>query len=147
MNPINGKCHCGNITFEFIRPDFDPASDTDLPVRSCTCSFCIKHGGAYTSHPQGALHARIGDESQVQRYQFGTGTAHFYICKQCGVFPFVTSEIEGNLYAVVNVNTFENVRRDKLIPKPTDFEAEDVGERLERRTRTWIPTVEIHQSA
>lgn len=143
MNPINGKCHCGNITFEFTRPGFDPTSGDTLPVRSCTCSFCIKHGGVYTSHPQGSLRATIADKSEVGQYQFGTGTAHFYICRKCGVFPFVISEIDGNLYAVVNVNTFENIERDKLVPKLTDFEAEEIPDRLARRTRTWIPSVEI----
>lgn len=143
MTPITGSCHCRNITYTFTRPDYDPAAGDTLPVRTCTCTFCIKHGDVYTSHPQGQLIARIADETMVQRYQFGTKTARFYTCKQCGVFPFVTSEIEGNLYAVVNVNTFENVDRGALIPTPMDFEGEEVDDRLGRRTRTWISTVEI----
>ncbi len=143
MNPINGSCHCGNIQFEFAHPAFDPASNDKLPVRSCTCSFCVKHGGLYTSHPEGSLSVQIGDHSLVHRYQFGTSTAHFYICKRCGIFPFVTSEIESNVYAVVNVNTFDNVERDNLVPAVADFEAEDVDARLGRRTRTWIATVKI----
>ena len=146
MNPINGKCHCGNITFEFHRPDFDPASDDALPVRSCTCSFCVKHGGVYTSHPEGSLQATIADDAEVGLYQFGTGTAHFYICRKCGIFPFVISEINGNHYAVVNVNTFENVDRSKLVHAVADFEGESVDGRLDRRTRTWIPAVTITSS-
>lgn len=143
MNPINGSCHCGNIKFTFARPDFDPDSDDTLPVRVCTCSFCVKHGGVYTSHPEGTLTVEIGDESLVQHYEFGTRTAQFHICQRCGVFPLVTSEIEGKTYAVVNVNTFDNVNRSRLIPAEADFEGEDVGDRLGRRKRTWIPVVEI----
>lgn len=146
MNPIIGSCHCGNIQYEFIHPDFDPNSDAKLPVRRCTCSFCIKHGGIYTSHPKGALNVQIEDESFVHRYQFGTKSAHFYICKRCGIFPFVTSEVEGNTYAVVNVNTFDNVNHDNFIPADTDFEAEDVTDRLGRRTQTWISTVTIENN-
>ena len=141
MNPIQGKCHCGNIHYQFTRPDFDPNSNDTLPVRSCTCSFCIKHGGVYTSHPEGALAAQVDDESLVQRYEFGTGTAQFYICQQCGVFPFVTSAIEGKSYAVVNVNTFENVDRAALVPAIADFDGESVEDRLGRRKRTWISSV------
>ena len=143
MNPIQGKCHCGNIAFEFEHPEFDPDSTNRLPVRACSCSFCVKHGGVYTSHPKGTLNAQIHDMSEIQRYEFGTGTAHFYICKQCGVFSFVTSEIDGQLYAVVNVNTFENVDRDKLEQRIADFEGEGTGDRLGRRKRTWIGTVEV----
>ena len=143
MNPINGQCHCGNIQYQFIRPDFDPDADDTLSVRICTCSFCVKHGGIYTSHPKGTLTAQIANESLIQRYAFGTSTAHFYTCQQCGVFPFVTSEIAGSLYAVVNVNTFENIDKSALIPATADFEGENLESRLERRTRTWIPTVRI----
>lgn len=146
MSAILGSCHCGNIQFEFVHPDFNPNSTDRLPVRTCTCSFCVKHGGVYTSHPQGQLTAQIDDESLVQIYQFGTKTAHFYICKRCGIFPFVASEIEGNLYAVVNVNTFENIGRFSLEPMPMDFEAENVDSRLERRTRTWIANVKFKNS-
>ena len=86
---------------------------------------------------------QIADESIVQRYRFGTQTAEFYICTRCGVFPFVTSEIQGHLYAVVNVNTFDNVKRGALVPASVDFEGEQVNERLGRRLRTWISTVKI----
>jgi hypothetical protein len=49
----------------------------------------------------------INEPSRVSKYSFGTKTAHFHICANCGVTPVVTSQIDGRLYAVVNVNTFE----------------------------------------
>jgi len=143
MNAIHGSCHCGNIQYDFLRPDFEPTSDQNLPVRACTCSFCIKHGGLYTSHPEGALTVQIAEETQVQHYQFGTCTAKFYICQKCGVFPFVTSIIEENVYAVVNVNTFDNVKRTAFVSALADFEGESTETRLARRQRTWISTVQI----
>ena len=48
MRRINGKCHCGNISYEFLWPE--PGSR--IPVRACSCTFCTKHGGVYTSHPE-----------------------------------------------------------------------------------------------
>jgi hypothetical protein len=101
----------------------------------------VKHGGVYTSHPDGQLTARISDSSLVTKYAFGTKTAEFYLCAVCGAVPFVTSLIDGNEYAVVNVNTFEGVESADLSTTATDFDGESVGDRLARRKRKWIPRV------
>ena len=102
LNPIRGSCHCGNIRFVLQWPK----SETEIPVRMCGCSFCQKHKGAWTSHRQSELAVQIDDESLVSKYRFGTGTAGFFVCSVCGIVPFVVSEIDDNLYAVVNVNVF-----------------------------------------
>src|SRR5438128_7613863 len=102
---IKGKCHCGNIAFE-LEWDDDPA---EIPARACGCSFCVKHGGVWTSNPRGALKVTVGEPSLMSKYGFGTRTAEFHTCARCGVVPVVTSLIDGRLYAVVNVNTFEGV--------------------------------------
>ena len=46
-------------------------------------------------------------------------------------------EIEGARYAVVNVNTFDNVDRKELVAAPADFEGETTENRLARRKRNW----------
>ena len=137
MRHIEGRCHCGNISIEFKRPGDEPK----IPVRACGCSFCRKHGGVWTSHPEGELIVRIRDAGHLQRYEFGTATAQFHVCTSCGVPLCVVSSIEGNDYAVVNVNTFENVDPDELDSSPTDFDGETVDDRLQRRARNWIPNV------
>lgn len=114
-----------------------------IPVRACSCTFCTKHGGVYTSHPKGRLEVRIAEGDLVHQYAFGTETAEFYICRRCGVVPFVTSTIEGTLRAVVNVNTFENVDQAEFDSSVTDFGSENLEERLARRQRSWIPQVPI----
>lgn len=134
---IDGGCHCGNIRFAFFRP---PWGET-IPVRSCGCSFCVKHGGAYTSHPQGRLEVEARDPALVERYRFGTGTADFLICKTCGVVPVVTSAIDGTTYAVVSARAFEGVDHSRFDVAPADFDGEGTGDRLERRKRTWIGRV------
>ena len=136
---IEGKCHCGNISYELTWP----TEGAQIPVRACSCSFCTKHGGTYTSHPEAALRGTLHDQARVTRYSFGTRTAEFYICDGCGVVPFATSEIEGNLYAVVNVNCFEGIEPERLVRAVADFEGETTDSRLARRTRTWIPRVSI----
>jgi len=139
MRRIKGKCHCGNIRYEFLWP----GPESRIPVRACSCTFCTKHGGIYTSHPNGQLTARISDPALVNRYTFGTKTAEFHICSVCGAVPFVTSTIEGIQYAVVNVNTFEGVDRADFDPSVTDFDGESTGDRLQRRKQKWIAQVQV----
>lgn len=136
---ITGKCHCGNIAF-----DLDWRGDgPDIPARACGCSFCVKHGGVWTSHPASSLAVSIRDAALVSKYAFGTSTAVFHVCSRCGAVPVVTSEVAGRLYAVVNVNTFENIEPSRLRRGSADFEGEDVESRLARRTRNWIGDVRI----
>jgi hypothetical protein len=134
---ISGRCHCGNIAFT-LDWKTDPAQ---IPARACTCTFCTKHGGTWTSCPTGSLKVTVQKPEQVSRYAFGTSTADFHICTCCGVVPVVTSLIDGNLYAVVNVNTFENVDATLLSRSSSTLDEETGAERLDRRKRNWIADV------
>lgn len=134
---IHGRCHCGNIAFS-LTWDPDPS---EIPARACTCTFCVKHGGVWTSNPSGALKVQVGDAKSVSRYAFGTETAEFHICRRCGVVPVVTSRIDGRVYAVVSVNAFENVDATLLRRAPISFDAEEKDSRLARRKRNWIADV------
>jgi hypothetical protein len=49
--------------------------------------------------------------------------------------------IEGHAYAVVNVNTFDDVARAKLVPAPVSLDGETESTRLARRKRGWIASV------
>lgn len=138
---IQGKCHCGNISF---RLDW-PGDGSEIAIRACGCTFCTKHGGSWTSNADAALDAQIGDALLVSKYRFGTGTADFYVCSRCGVVPFVTSSVDGRLYAVVNVNTFQDIDTSSMSRAATSFDGEDTAGRLERRQRNWIPTVRISE--
>ena len=136
---ISGKCHCGNISFQL---DWKP-EPSEIQARACTCTFCQKHGGVWTSCPTGSLKVNVKDPSRVSKYAFGTKTADFHICSGCGVVPVVTSRQDGRLYAVVSVNAFENIEPSMLKKAPASFDAEDEATRLARRKRGWIPDVEF----
>jgi hypothetical protein len=136
---IEGKCHCGNISFTL---DW-PGEAAEIPARACGCTFCVKHGGVWTSNPAGRLSATLRDPSRINRYAFGTRTATFHVCAECGSVPFVTSTIDDHEYAVVNVNMFENVEPARLKRGAADFEGEATESRLARRKRGWIPDVRI----
>ena len=134
---IAGSCHCRNICFT-LAWDPDPA---EIVVRACTCSFCTRHGGVWTSCPTGSLEFTVREPSLVSRYAFGTRTAEFHVCSRCGVVPVVTSRIEGRLYAVVSVRAFENVEPALLRHTPATFDGESEAVRLKRRQRNWIADV------
>ena len=140
---IKGSCHCGNISFSLT---WDP-EPTEIPARACTCAFCTKHGGVWTSNPSGSLKVQIKDPSLVSMYTHGTGTAEFHICSKCGVVPLVTSRIDNRLYAVVSVNAFDDVEPSLLRRAPVSFEEETEASRLARRKRNWIARVEYVKSA
>lgn len=139
---IKARCHCGNISFSL-----DWAGAPEIPARACGCTFCVKHGGVWTSNPRGRLDVQVRDPAKVNKYAFGTRTATFHVCAECGSVPFVTSEIDGHPYAVVNVNMFENVAPALLRRGPADFEGEDMAARLARRKKNWIADVRISEGA
>jgi hypothetical protein len=136
---IHGACHCRNLSFT-LSWDPDP---TEIQARACSCSFCVKHGGVWTSNLAGRLRVHVKDEAAVSRYAFGTHTAQFHVCSRCGVVPVVTSRIDGELYAVVSVHAFENVEPSLLRQVPVTFEEETEASRLARRKRGWIADVEF----
>jgi hypothetical protein len=133
---IHGRCHCGNIAFQL-----EWNGPQEIPARACGCSFCVKHGGVWTSHPGSRLTVTLDDADLVSKYAFGTQTATFHVCSRCGAVPLVTSDIDDHLYAVVNVNVLENVDPSSLRHAPANFEGEDVESRLARRKRNWIADV------
>ena len=136
---IHGSCHCGNISFTLgWQPD--PA---EIPARACGCSFCVKHGGVWTSCPGGKLRVTVMRPERVTPYVFGTKTAQFHICQDCGIVPVVTSRIEDRLYAVASVNAFDNIDTALLRRIPASFDGESEGDRLARRQRNWIGNVEF----
>jgi hypothetical protein len=134
---IAGSCHCGNIRFT-LAWEPDPA---EIPARACTCTFCSKHGGVWTSYPAGSLQIKIENAARVSRYAFDTETADFHVCAQCGVVPLVTSAIDGHVYAVVNVNSFDNLDASLLRRSSSTVDGEDSADRLSRRKRNWIADV------
>lgn len=136
---LHGQCHCGNIAYTL---DWEP-DPTEIPARACDCSFCTKHGAVWTSVPGGDLRVTVHRPELLHRYAFGTGTADFHICRECGGVPLVTCAVDGHVYAVVNVNTFDNLDPNLLQHRPASFSEEDVSSKLARRQTNWIANVSI----
>ncbi len=138
-NKYIGNCHCGNIKFVFT----SAKNETEFTPRTCSCSFCRRHGASYISDPEGRLELQIGNHDDVSFYQFGHKTCEFIICGKCGVDMMAISEIENKKYAVINIKTM----LDHKFSTPgvnTLFDGETIEERLERRAQNWIGQVIIN---
>ncbi len=140
---LRGRSHCGNISFDL---EWEP-DPVEIPARACGCTFCVKHGGVWTSTPGGKLKVVVENGSLVSRYQFGTKTAEFLVCARCGAVPVATSSIDGQLFAVVSVNALEGVSPSLLQRGSSNFDGEETGSRLARRKRNWIGSVEISEGS
>jgi hypothetical protein len=139
---ISGQCRCGNISFnlEWLP---DPAK---IPAWACACSFCQTHKGVWTSSPSAKLEVQINNLTQLTRHTFATRTADFLVCKQCDEIPLVTSEIDGRLYAVVNIHALQGISPTLLKYFQSNFDGESIEARIERRRRNWIANVTINGS-
>jgi hypothetical protein len=103
-----------------------------LPVRTCGCRFCRKHGLLTTSDPRGEMDFILTNRTAVLRYRFDTETAEFLMCGRCGVYVGAQMEEAGRYYAIVNLRTLEG--EDELgTAQPMDYSRESVSERRTRR--------------
>ena len=136
---IHGSCHCGNLAF-VLRWEPDPET---IPARACSCSFCLKHAAVWTADPAGILRVRVRDPACVTKYAFATRTAEFHACARCGVVALATCAIDERLFAVVNVNAFDDIDPSLLRHASVDFDGEATDSRLARRSQRWIGDVEI----
>lgn len=136
---LEGGCHCQALRY-FLHW---PAGEPSLPARRCTCSYCIRFNGTWTSHPDAVLEISEAAECPALRYRFGTGTADFLVCSRCGVVVAAVCKFEAGPKAVVNINTLDAQHDLELDCSDSDFEGEVLEERLARRSDRWISNVSI----
>ncbi|WP_298466234.1 hypothetical protein [uncultured Erythrobacter sp.] len=128
-----GSCHCGTIQLAFATQ----LELTEISPRQCGCDFCLKHPANWFADPKGTL--RLTSATTPLRYRFGTKTADFVLCPDCGVLVAATCTIDGAAYGIVNLNCLDG-RTDWPEPDAlSDFDGEGTGDRLARRTRNWMP--------
>jgi len=128
-------CHCRALTAHY-RTLLPTAS---WPVRACQCAFCTAHGALSTSDPSGSLIFSASDPERLQRYQFGTRSAGFLICRTCGVYLGAVMTQGSQRWGVLNVRTLQPMPSDLPAPQPMHYGAEGTGERAQRRAARWTP--------
>lgn len=139
---INGACHCGALGYALNWPA-TAGKRPVVPARRCSCSFCTRQDGVWTSHPEAVLEISEDSGWPPKAYRFGTGTADFLFCSRCGISPLVVGEISGQEFAVVNVNTFDDASKNRISLEYSDscFDGESTSSRLDRRKQRWIGAV------
>lgn len=136
---LSGNCHCGAIRVALTMEE-----SATLSPRHCGCGFCQRHGALYVSVPSGRLTLTLAEPDRVSRYRFGHETATFLLCQRCGVLAAATCELEGRLHAVLNANVLAPpLGVDPGSVPVADYEAEDIGSRLDRRRERWISHVTV----
>ncbi len=135
MKAYHGQCHCGAVGFEY-RTD---VPDAQWPVRACQCSFCLKHGGVYTSDPAGSVRFTQADATLLSRYRFGQQTADFLFCGRCGGYLGAVTEEGGPRLAVLCIRAFDPQPAGLPAPHPMSYEGETSGDRNTRRAARWTP--------
>lgn len=88
------------------------------------------------SDPGGSVVLTLGPEAH--RYRFGTRTTDFLICGRCGVYVGAVAEVEGQRFATLSLNAFDDPRLD-LAAEPVCYEGEDAAAKAARRRRSWTP--------
>ncbi len=131
MNAHSASCHCAAIRIEF-------ETAGPLAPRACQCRFCRRHGARMVSDPEGRARLTLGPETH--RYRFGTHTTDYLICARCGCYVAAIAEIDGALYATLNLNAFD-APRPELGAEPVSYEGETAAEKAQRRRRRWTPAL------
>jgi hypothetical protein len=135
MSAWRGQCHCGAIGFEFRTA----AAPDAWPVRACQCSFCVKHGGVYTSDPAGSVRFTQADATLLSRYRFGHKTADFLFCGRCGGYLGAVTEESGETFAVLCIRAFDPQPAGLPAPQPMSYDGETSEDRNTRRAARWTP--------
>lgn len=137
MNAWRGRCHCGAVGFEYRTAK--PVAE--WPVRACQCSFCRKHGAAYTSDPAGSLRFVHEDAAQLSRYRFGQKTADFVFCGRCGGYLGAMTEEDGAPLMVINLRAFDPEPAGLPAAQGMSYEGESRDARDSRRAERWTPVI------
>lgn len=135
----SGGCHCGNITVQ-LRLSQPPEQ---MPLRSCSCSFCRAHGTRTLSDRDGLAEIAVSDRSLLEHYQFGSRTADYMICRRCGVYIGALCQTASGLRAVINVNCLDDRAAFTQPPASPNYDGEATETRLDRRSSNWMPAVKI----
>ena len=130
-----GRCHCGALGFQYTT-SIEPAL---WQVRSCQCSFCLRHGARCTSDPNGRLRFSYSEPELLVRYRFALATADFILCQRCGVYLGAAIATHQGLVGILNLNTLTAQPRSVQPATPVFYNAEDISERVRRREKLWTP--------
>ena len=108
----HGSCHCGAIRFEV-------AADVAAGTEKCNCSICTKMRLWSVKVAPEALRLIAGAE-EIADYTFGSGVAHHFFCRRCGVRPYERVDLPppGAPYLNINLMCLDDLDLQEVIAAP-----------------------------
>ena len=129
------SCHCGALEARYATA----VPVAAWPVRACQCAFCRAHGALSTSDPAGTLAFSARDVGRVQHYEFGTRTAEFLICRECGVYVGAQMETSRGRFGILNTRALRPIPAGLPEPVAMQYGDETTEFRDQRREARWTP--------
>jgi centromere protein V len=80
MTILTGGCHCGNVKYEVH-------TAADVVAQQCNCSICLKSGYLHLIVARRDFRLLQGEDA-LQTYQFNSGVAQHFFCRNCGTKSF-----------------------------------------------------------
>jgi hypothetical protein len=140
---LEGQCHCGAVK---VSLEGDVAA-AELPLRSCQCGFCRRHGAATTSHPETSITFAAAENALI-RYRFGQKLSDFLICDTCGCYVGSLADTDTGPIAVLNVRGVDLPGFAGRDAQPMTYDGETPEQRTARRKARWSPaTLNVLQTS
>lgn len=136
MPTFAGRCHCGNLETTLQTG----SAAADLPLRSCACTFCRRHGSRTAADARGNATIKSKDGALLSRYRFGLGLAEMIVCARCGCYAGAVMEHEGKFVSALNVNLFDDPAFAGRAGDSVSYDGETAEARRARRLKLWTPT-------
>ena len=133
---MRGSCRCNNITVLWHTVDYS------VVPRACQCEYCLAKGAAYVCKSGTAVEVLVHKERLHRVIEHGSGSARFHECANCGDVVFVTADIEGEIYGVLNALCMKNTLGFPA-PVKTDFRGHSAEQKRERWRQNWCHPVTI----
>lgn len=134
MRRYRGGCFCGAIKVTF-ETRHTPAR---LPIRSCTCEFCLKHRARSASDPAGRAAFRVNRRRLGRFHVDWTGTT-VLVCGRCGVYVGTVMRGGAGYLATLNVNALEALAELPRAGARVDYSRETPARTRARRLARWTP--------
>ena len=84
----------------------------------------------------------IDDPAKLKRYRFGSRSADFFVCRECGAYVAAVVTSARGQFATLNVNVLRPAV-DVPVATAISYEAETPEQKLARREKKWTPVVDI----
>lgn len=111
MTTLHGGCHCGRVRYRV-------SASPNIAADDCNCSICRMSGWLHLLVAREDFELLEG-EDDLALYQFNSGIARHYFCKNCGIKSFYVPRSHPHGVSV-NVNCLDRDGINSITITPFD---------------------------